>query len=120
MSIYSSFKPTYLYIKQHTITGKLYFGKMTSNRHTTPETYLGSGTYWKRHIKKHGTSHIVTLWYCLFLEQASCTEFAILFSKQQNITNSLDWLNLREENGLDGQPAGHKIQIGRASCRERV
>ena len=26
-----NFKPTYLYIKQHTVTGKLYFGKTTKD-----------------------------------------------------------------------------------------
>ena len=101
MSIYT-FKPTYLYIKQHSLTGKLYFGKTTRN----PETYLGSGIRWKRHIKEHGKEHVVTLWYCLFLDQESCTEFASMYSKQENIVESTNWLNLQEENGMDGHPPG--------------
>jgi hypothetical protein len=97
-----TFTPTYLYIKQHSVTGKLYFGKTVKD----PESYLGSGTHWMRHIKKHGKEHVVTLWYCLFLDQESCTEFALLFSKQENIVESDDWLNLRDENGKDGITPG--------------
>ena len=36
------FSPTYLYIKQHSVTGKLYFGK-TSKPYPYVENYLGSG-----------------------------------------------------------------------------
>lgn len=38
-----TFEPTYLYIKQHSITGKLYFGKTVKN----PEKYNGSGSPWR-------------------------------------------------------------------------
>lgn len=96
MSIYKPFKPTFLYIKQHTITGKLYFGKTIKN----PEKYLGSGSYWCKHIKKHGKEHVVNLWYCLFYEEQDCKEFALNFSNQNNIVESIDWLNLMEENGI--------------------
>ena len=50
MNIYNSITPTYLYVKQHSITGMKYFGKTTRN----PIKYIGSGKYWKRHISKHG------------------------------------------------------------------
>lgn len=98
MNIYSDFKPTYLYIKQHSVTGKLYFGKTTRN----PEKYLGSGTHWKFHIKKHGKEFIETLWYCIFYDKNTCMEFALNFSKQHDIINSIKWLNIIDENGLDG------------------
>lgn len=94
------FKPTYLYIKQHSITGKLYFGKTTKN----PETYNGSGLRWTKHFSHYGKQHIQTLWYCLFLDEKSINEFAISFSKQNDIVKSDDWLNLIEETGLgDGE-----------------
>jgi hypothetical protein len=95
MSIYT---PTYLYIKQHSVTGKQYFGKTINN----PEKYQGSGLYWLRHIKEHGKEHIITLWYCLFLDKESIQEFALTFSEQQNIVKSEDWLNLIPENGKAG------------------
>lgn len=96
------FKPTYLYIKQHSITGLLYFGKTVKN----PLKYTGSGIYWKRHLKEHG-AHIETLWYCLFTDQESLIEFATLFSTINDIVNNESWANLSIENGLDGAPVGH-------------
>lgn len=90
--------PTFLYIKKHSVTGLLYFGKTTKD----PEKYSGSGKHWLSHIKKHGKEHIITLWYCLFLDKESLTSFAINFSKQNNIVKSNLWANLTEENGLDG------------------
>jgi len=100
-NIYTDFKPTYLYIKQHSITGKLYFGK-TEGRFKSVESYHGSGKRWLRHIKKHGLKYVTTLWYCLFLDKESIEEFALNFSKQENIVESEQWLNLKPENGLDG------------------
>lgn len=98
----NQFKPTFLYIKQHKITGLLYFGKTTKN----PEKYHGSGVYWKRHLKKHG-HQIETLWYCLFNYQNLCTEFAVSFSEQEDIVHSKLWANAIIENGLDGAQVGH-------------
>lgn len=95
-------KPTYLYIKQHSITGLLYFGKTVYD----PETYKGSGKYWKKHIKKHGIEHVVNLWYCLFYDQDELTKFATQFSSLCNIAESVEWANLCGENGLDGAPTG--------------
>ena len=91
------FKPTFLYIKQHIVTGKLYFGKTVGN----PEKYLGSGSYWKNHIKKHGKEHVVNLWYCLFYDKDDCTKFSLNFSEQNNIVASNEWANQALENGLD-------------------
>jgi hypothetical protein len=92
-----NFQPTYLYIKQHSVTGKLYFGKTIRN----PEKYLGSGIRWQSHIKKHGKEQIDTLWYCLYYDRDECTKFALDFSEQQNIVESKEWLNLKAENGLN-------------------
>jgi hypothetical protein len=114
MSIYQ-FKPTFLYIKQHSITGKLYFGKTIRN----PETYFGSGKHWLSHIKTHGSKHVVTLWYCLFLDQESCMEFAVNFSKEQKIVESTEWLNLKYENGVDGgNPGGIPWNKGKTHSPE--
>jgi hypothetical protein len=95
MSIY---KPTFLYIKQHIVTGKLYFGKTTQN----PIKYSGSGKYWLNHIRKHGVDKVETVWYCLFTDKETLTKFALDFSKQNNITESENWANLKPETGLDG------------------
>lgn len=93
------FKPTYLYIKQHSVTGKLYFGK--TYRHNV-EKYTGSGIHWGRHISIHGRDKVVTLWYCLFTDIDLLVETALKMSEIMDITKSVDWLNFKPESGLDG------------------
>lgn len=91
------FKPTYLYIKTHNVTGLKYFGKTTSTR----KRYRGSGHYWVRHIKKHGydvTTDIIGY----FTDRDECMKFALDFSEKHNIVNSKEWANERPENGVDG------------------
>ena len=94
-----NFKPTYLYIKQHTITGKKYFGKTT--RHNLCN-YTGSGEYWLKHINKHGKEYIITIWYELFTNIDELVNYALKFSLEHNIVESNNWANLKPENGLDG------------------
>jgi hypothetical protein len=94
-----NFKPTYLYIKQHTETGKLYFGKTTQKN---VERYTGSGIHWGRHITAHGKDKVVTLWYCLFTDIETLVETAVAMSDIMDITGSSDWLNFKPESGLDG------------------
>ena len=96
----SSFVPTYLYVKEHSITGLRYFGKTTKK---DPYKYNGSGKYWTNHYKKYGKDHIKTLWVSeLFTDKDSLIEFALLASDHWNIVDSDDWANLKPENGLDG------------------
>jgi hypothetical protein len=92
-------KITYLYIKQHSISGLKYFGKTTKE---DPVNYLGSGKYWKRHIKKHGTEFVQTIWYQSFNDTQELIKYALNFSKENNIVESKEWANLKNENGLDG------------------
>lgn len=93
-------KPTYLYIKEHTITGIRYFGKTTKS---DPYKYKGSGKHWVRHIKKHGLKHVKTIWVSeLFTDESRLVEFALLISEEMDVVKSPKWANLKEENGLDG------------------
>jgi hypothetical protein len=94
-----TFNPTFLYIKQHSVTGKLYFGKYSGKK---IDKYFGSGRYWTSHIKKHGKEHVVNLWYCLFYDEQDCKDFALSFSKQQNIVKSKEWANEVVEDGIGG------------------
>jgi hypothetical protein len=95
----NNFKPTFLYIKQHTATGKLYFGKTTKKN---IERYTGSGIHWGRHINAHGKDRVVTLWYCLFTDIELLVKTAVAMSEIMNIVGSDDWLNFKPESGLDG------------------
>lgn len=93
------FKPTWLYIKQHKVTKMLYLGKTTAK---DPHRYMGSGRYWKNHIKAHGKEYVVTLWCQLFNDESSLISAALELSRCFNVVQSSQWANLKEENGVDG------------------
>lgn len=93
----STFNPTWLYIKEHNVTGLKYFGKTTRD----PLKYKGSGTHWTRHISKHGND-TTTIWCQLFTDRAELTQYAIEFSIENNIVESANWANLIVEDGLGG------------------
>ena len=111
-SIYTPITPTYLYIKQHSVTKKKYFGKTTRD----PYTYNGSGKVWTRHINKHGKEHIVTLWVSDLYYDTSIVEVALKFSADNDIVNSKEWVNMEPENGLNGWVPGRK----RGPCSEET
>lgn len=101
---------TYLYIKTHNKTGLKYFGKTSK---PNPEKYTGSGKYWLRHLKKHGFNFSTEI-IGTFEDETKLVEAALTFSIENNIVDSKEWANLRDENGLDGAPkghAGHKFTI---------
>lgn len=92
------FKPTFLYIKKHNITGLQYFGKTVSKN---PIKYKGSGKHWLRHLEKYGND-VTTVWYQLFTDKESITRYALNFSNKNQIVESKEWANLRPEDGLWG------------------
>ena len=104
MSIY---RPTWLYVKQHNRTGLKYFGK-TTKPYEVMLQYLGSGTYWKKHIKKHGED-ITTTWCQLFEDKEQLVSYALHFSTENSIVKSKEWANLKPENGLDGSAPGSTL-----------
>jgi hypothetical protein len=112
------FTPTWLYLKQHNITGLKYFGKTIRD----PMKYVGSGVVWARHLKKHGCN-ITTVWTKLFTDKDELTQFAIQYSKDHNIVESKEYANLVLEDGLMGgdtgiSDAGRKI-ISEKSKKQR-
>jgi len=92
-----------LYIATHNKTGKKYFGKTT--RYFTEEDlqskYHGSGTYWKRHLKKHGDDVTMEIYGIYNIDEVK--KVALQFSKENNIVEDYNiWANMRLEDGLDG------------------
>lgn len=87
----------YLYIKQHRITTLKYFGATRKN----PWKYNGSGTKWRSHLKKHGR-FIDTLVVYQFDTPELCNEFALRFSRENNIVKSKEWANYIEEDAFGG------------------
>jgi hypothetical protein len=102
MTIYTPITPTYLYIKQHSVTRLYYFGKTTKD----PYKYIGSGKYWNRHLKKHDKEHVITLWVSEPYLDTSIVEHALQLSEEYNIVESNAWANLEPENGLNGWVPG--------------
>ena len=89
----------YLYIKTSPL-GLRYLGKTTKN----PNTYLGGGKIWKRHIKKHNFT-IDDIETEIVFETNNVDELikkGIELSNLYNIVESKEWANLREEAGDGG------------------
>jgi hypothetical protein len=96
-SLISKFKPCRLYIKE--LAGIKYFGKTLRD----PYKYTGSGVIWNDRIKKYGKDQIKTIWVSeWFYDPASIQDYALSFSRDNQIVESLEWANLRAENGIDG------------------
>ena len=101
------FRPTFLYIKRHRITGKLYLG-ITAGDLEYLLKYKGSGRYWNRHITIHGRDCVDTVWYCRYYDREELTKFAVMCSEQWNIVYAKDddgnkiWANEKIEDGLTG------------------
>jgi hypothetical protein len=103
-NIYTPIAPTYLYIKQHSVTGLKYFGKTSKE---DPIKYLGSGVRWNQHIKKHGAQFVKTIWLSDLYYDTSISEHALHFSAENKIDTSPNvWANLIPENGMDGAILG--------------
>lgn len=90
--------PIYLYVKTHNTTGLKYLGKTISN---DPHLYQGSGTVWKRHIKKHG--YDVTTEILLETDDpVKIKEVGLYYSTLWNVVESKDFANIVPESGDGG------------------
>lgn len=97
----AEFKPTWLMIKRHSITGLQYFCKTTRGTLADAIKYHGSGLRWKKHISKHGREFVTTEWISLFYDKDECLAYAVQFSEDNDIVASNTWANLVIETGLD-------------------
>lgn len=89
----------YLMVKTHKITGLKY---LCQTKKKDPYAYLGSGKYWKLHLKTHGkTIHTEILKECNNKDELK--HWGIYYSDKWNVVESSEWANLRPESG-DGGP----------------
>ncbi len=106
-----------LYIATHNVTGLKYFGKTTRyfTEESLQEKYHGSGTYWKRHLKKHSDDVTMEIYKVCSLDNVQ--KIALEFSKEYNIKESSDWANMRDEDGLRGGNLSEetKAKIGKSN-----
>lgn len=98
----TEFRPTYLYVKTHNVTGLKYFGKTIKK---DVHKYKGSGVRWLNHIRVHGYD-VTTEILGYFENSNECNMFALEFSKVNDIVRSNCWANLVEEVGTDGSGKG--------------
>ena len=103
-----------LYIATHNITGKKYFGKTVKwfTQEDLQKNYHGSGVYWSKHKKKHGNKDVTMEIYQICSLNESDDDYvkpiALKFSEENDIVESKEWANLKDENGLDGGTEGDK------------
>lgn len=92
----------YLMIKTHRKTRLKYLCKKSTNNRESCFTYLGSGKYWKYHIRKHGPDIETSI-----IEECGTKEELIQkgieWSKKLNVIESNEFANLVIERG-DGGP----------------
>ena len=99
------FRPTALLVQTHNVTGLKYFCKTIHLDRV--HWYKGSGTVWKRHLKKHGND-VSTGIMGVYYDRQRCVEAALDFSRTHNIVASKEWANLVEENAETGAQGGDK------------
>lgn len=99
----------YLMIKTHNKTGLKYLCKTATNNKRYCFYYLGSGTYWKRHLKLHGRDVSTEI-----IEECNTSgeliQKGIYWSEKLDVVKSELYANLVPEKG-DGGPTmlGRKI-----------
>ena len=111
------FKTTALYVKTHNVTGFKYFGKTTCLQKI--HSYKGSGIYWVRHLKKHGSNYQTEL-LGIWQNKESLIKFAHKFCKEHDIVKSSDWANIVLEEGLQGASSGETNISKRADVQAKM
>jgi hypothetical protein len=92
-----------LYVKTHQMTGLKYLGYTKQD----PFVYLGSGKYWRLHLKKHGNQVYTEI----LFETHNKNEIKLIgihYSTLWNIVSSNQWANLKLEEGDGGGPGRPK------------
>lgn len=86
-----------LMVKTHDITGLHY---LCITKRKKWEEYTGSGTYWKRHLNKHGKTFSTLLLFESDDYEDFC-DVAAWYSITLDVVKSEEWANLTDELGYD-------------------
>jgi hypothetical protein len=109
-------KTIYLLVKTHSKTGLKYLCQTTRRDYNK---YSGSGTYWKRHLKIHGSQHTTeVIKECVSREEM--IKWGNYYSTLWNIVESNEWANLKPEEG-NGNTTEWTIELWKKSgFREKI
>jgi hypothetical protein len=96
-------KLTFIYVKRLP-NGLFYLGKTVRD----PKTYIGSGTYWIRTIKKYNykITNIETWILHETQDKKELKDLGLYYSDLFKVVKSKSWANLKPENGDGGQGPG--------------
>ncbi len=86
-----------LYLKTHLVTLKKYLGVTTQEI----DYYSGSGSAWKEHLKEYGSTKVKTEILFESDDENEFSKFCIETSKFLNVVESEEYLNAREETGIN-------------------
>jgi hypothetical protein len=95
----NNFKPTFLLVMEHNVTGLKYFCKTTLLDRVY--RYKGSGVAWTKHLKEFGRDVTVGV-LGFYIDAKRCFDAAKKFTEENDIVNSKEWANLIPETGKNG------------------
>lgn len=108
-------KTIYLLVKTHSTTGLKYLCQTTRQDYSK---YSGSGTYWKRHLKIHGSQHTTEV-----IKECANREEMIrwgnYYSNLWNVVESKEWANLKPEEGNGNTTEWMKELWNRSEFRKK-
>jgi hypothetical protein len=118
-------KTTYIYVKQAP-SGLLYLGKTVKNIKDNPNCYIGSGKYWKVHLKSHGYTYKDVKTWILHetVDESELVRIGTYYSNLFNVVESDSWANLKNEDGTGGDTSKSKtkeqyIAIGKKAAETK-
>jgi hypothetical protein len=110
---------TFLMVKTHSVTGLKYLCITKKD----PYKYNGSGLYWQKHLKEHGTSHTTeVLMECSSKDEVR--EWGLYYSHLWDVVRARDesgrkiWANLKPEEG-DGAASGEFNHLNNPEIKQR-
>jgi len=107
-----------LLIKTHKITGLKYLCQTEREDYIG---YIGSGFYWKRHLKKHGRQLLITEIIGEYQTREELKEAGLHYSELWDIVKSEEWANLIPESGSGGDTSmSENYQKGMDNRRDYV
>jgi hypothetical protein len=90
-------KQIFIYLKTHDESGLKYLGITKQN----PHKYIGSGTRWLNHLKKHGRKITTKILFSSF-DKKEVVEMGKFYSTLWDVVNNKEFANLKIEEGDGG------------------